>query len=144
MKIKQIIILGITSILIGCGGESFDKEVKIGTQGNLMKYDVSEIYATAGSTLKISCVNNADMESMKHNIVFIKDKKFVKEIGDASAKEADYLVEEHEGIIAYTSMLGPKESTELIFTVPTKKGKYPFICTYPGHYTAMKGVLVVR
>jgi azurin len=141
---KHLFIILLTAVLIGCGGESFDKIIKIGTQGNQMKYDVSEIYAKAGSKIKIEFINNADMETMKHNIVILKDKKFVKEVGELSAKEDDYLVENHEGILAYTTMIGPKESTELVLQVPTKKGKYPFICTYPGHYSVMKGILVVN
>ncbi len=144
MKIKKLLMLTMVAFLAACGGESYDKEVKIGTQGNQMKYDVAEIYAASGSKLKIIFQNNATMETMKHNIVFIKQKNQVKDIGEKSAKEADYLVEEHEGIIAYTTMIGPGETTELIFDVPTKRGKYPFICTYPGHYGVMKGVLVVN
>ena len=144
MKTKQLLILSLVSLMVACGGESFDKEIKIGTQGNQMKYDVAEIYAKTGSKLKVVFVNNATMDTMKHNIVFVKNKNQVKDIGEKSAKEPDYLVEDHEGIIAYTSMIGPGETTELIFDVPTKKGKYPFICTYPGHYGVMKGILVVN
>ena len=144
MKTKKLILITFITLMAACGGESFDKEIKIGTQGNQMKYDVAEIYAKSGSKLKVVFKNNATMETMKHNIVFIKNKNQVKEIGEKSAKETDYLVETHEGILAYTTMIGPGEITELIFDVPAKKGKYPFICTYPGHYGVMKGILVVN
>ncbi len=144
MKLNNIVLCLLILFFVGCGGPSFDKEVIIGTQGNLMKYDVAEISAKAGSTLKIVFKNNANMATMKHNIVFIKNEKFIKEIGEASANEPDYLVEEHEGIIAYTDMIGPYETTELIFNVPSLKGRYPFICTFPGHYSVMKGILEVN
>jgi len=27
---------------------------------------------------------------------------------------------------------------------PKKPGKYPFLCSYPGHWTIMKGVMIVK
>jgi hypothetical protein len=32
----------------------------------------------------------------------------------------------------------------LSFTAPAKPGRYPFICSFPGHWRVMKGVLIVE
>ena len=39
-------------------------------------------------------------------------------------------------------MIGGGESDTITFTAP-KKGSYTYICTFPGHYGLMKGVLIV-
>jgi len=50
-----------------------------------------------------------------------------------------------DAVIARTAFVGPGETGEVTFTVPGKPGKYPYICTFAGHYQAgMKGTLVVR
>ena len=32
----------------------------------------------------------------------------------------------------------------LRFVAPTEPGEYPYLCTYPGHWVIMRGVMVVR
>jgi uncharacterized cupredoxin-like copper-binding protein len=42
-----------------------------------------------------------------------------------------------------TPLIGPGKTAKLVVTL--KKGKYPFLCTVPGHAAAgMKGVFTVR
>ena len=43
-----------------------------------------------------------------------------------------------------TPVIGPGKTAKLVVTL-SKKGKYPYLCTVPGHAAAgMKGVLTVR
>jgi uncharacterized cupredoxin-like copper-binding protein len=44
--------------------------------------------------------------------------------------------------LAHTPMAKPGESAEVTFNAPDP-GTYPYICTVPGHYMMMKGVLTV-
>ena len=44
-------------------------------------------------------------------------------------------------IVTYTPLAGPGERTAVVFTMPPP-GEYPFICTFPGHYSFMQGTLV--
>jgi azurin len=30
------------------------------------------------------------------------------------------------------------------FEAPEKPGRYPYLCTFPGHWVVMKGVMIVR
>jgi len=54
-------------------------------------------------------------------------------------------VEMSDVIIAHTKLLGPGESDTITFKAPTKKGRYVFLCSFPGHYQiGMKGYMVVR
>jgi uncharacterized cupredoxin-like copper-binding protein len=42
-------------------------------------------------------------------------------------------------------LAGPGETVQVFFTAPAKPGRYPFVCTFAGHYQlGMKGTLIVR
>jgi len=41
-------------------------------------------------------------------------------------------------------MVAPLSAEALRFTAPEERGDYPYICTFPGHWIIMKGVMVVR
>jgi azurin len=46
-------------------------------------------------------------------------------------------------VIAATKLADPGETVRVRFTAPTAPGEYPFVCTFPGHWRVMKGVLRV-
>ena len=46
-------------------------------------------------------------------------------------------------IIAYTDLIGGGESSTITFDAPDK-GIYDFICSFPGHWSIMKGKLIVK
>ena len=41
-------------------------------------------------------------------------------------------------------MLKQEEKEVLRFNATKKPGEYPFMCTFPGHWTIMKGILTVK
>ena len=45
-------------------------------------------------------------------------------------------------MLVHMPLAKPGESSEVTFTAP-EPGKYPYICTVPGHYMMMKGVLTI-
>jgi putative heme-binding domain-containing protein len=47
-------------------------------------------------------------------------------------------------LIAYTDIVGPQEQFSIFFRAPGEKGRYPFLCTFPGHWMVMNGELVVE
>ena len=47
--------------------------------------------------------------------------------------------------VLYSSPLVPTGGTfRLDFKAPSKAGEYPFLCTFPGHWRIMKGVIKVN
>ena len=46
-------------------------------------------------------------------------------------------------ILFSTKLLLPGQYTKLQFTASTKVGAYPYVCTFPGHYLIMNGVMNV-
>ena len=48
-----------------------------------------------------------------------------------------------DSIIAASKLLDPG-TVEIIKLKPLKKGKYPYVCTFPGHWRIMQGYLNVK
>ena len=46
-------------------------------------------------------------------------------------------------VLYYTRLVEPGQSDTIYLTAPTEPGPYEFVCTYPGHYLLMRGVLRV-
>ena len=47
-------------------------------------------------------------------------------------------------VLHATPLVNPNGRAELLFTAPLKPGSYPYLCTFPGHWRVMRGVLVVE
>ena len=120
------------------------------TGNDTMKFSVTEIRAKAGETLSVTLVNVGTMPklSMGHNWVLMKSQSVVDAFVAESpmAATTDYVPQNRKGdIIAHTKMLGPKERDTVTFKAPSQPGKYPYLCSFPGHYqVGMKGELIVE
>jgi azurin len=40
--------------------------------------------------------------------------------------------------------VSPQDQMSIYFDAPAKPGRYPFLCTFPGHWMVMNGVMVVE
>jgi azurin len=86
---------------------------------------------------------------MQHNLVIIKPKTLEK-VGAAADKMAtdpngaklNYVPKMPE-VLQATPLVNPEGKYTLKFKVPMITGSYPYICTFPGHWRIMKGVMKV-
>jgi azurin len=64
----------------------------------------------------------------------------------ANARATDFVPPAmKDQVIAASKLAGNGETVDLDFTVPKAPGKYPYICTFPGHFVVgMKGTLIVK
>jgi putative heme-binding domain-containing protein len=46
-------------------------------------------------------------------------------------------------ILVASKLVAPGQKLQLTFNAPTEEGDYPFICTFPGHWLRMAGILTV-
>jgi azurin len=113
-----------------------------------MQFSTNELKAVAGKPIKLTLkhIGKIPKEAMGHNLVILKEgtdeAAFALKANDAKA--TDYIPEsEKASIIAHTKLLGGGEQDTIEFTID-KKGKYNFICSFPGHVAMMKGVLIVE
>ncbi len=126
-----------------------EKAVEI-TGNDQMKFNLEFFDVEAGQVVSVTLKNVGSMPkmSMGHNLVILVQNADEKAFVEASmnAPTTDYVAaEKPEVIIAHTKLLGPGESDTITFKAPTKKGRYTFLCSFPGHYqVGMKGYMVVR
>ncbi|MEZ5319492.1 MAG: plastocyanin/azurin family copper-binding protein [Vicinamibacterales bacterium] len=117
---------------------------------NVMNYSVKTLRAKAGERVRVRLTNIGQTPKivMAHNFVLLKEGVDPKAFTDAAAaaRDTDYILPSQKNqIIANTTMAGPGERVEVTFVVPTKPGKYTFVCTFAGHYAAgMWGELIVQ
>ena len=64
-------------------------------------------------------------------------------IADPEAVARHY-VPKTDDVIAYADITNPGQRQAIYFTVPDAPGRYPFLCTVPGHWKLMNGVLIVE
>jgi azurin len=113
---------------------------------DVMKYDKPLITAKAGTVLQI-VLQNPDF--MQHNLVLIKPKTL-----DRVGAAADRMVQDPNGakmqyipkmtdVLIATPLINPGGRYTLTFKVPDIPGDYPYVCTFPGHWRIMRGVLRV-
>jgi azurin len=57
---------------------------------------------------------------------------------------ARHYVPESDDVIIYTDMVNPNSQFTIHFTAPAIAGDYPYLCTFPGHWMVMNGVMKVE
>ncbi|NJC25243.1 plastocyanin/azurin family copper-binding protein [Neolewinella antarctica] len=109
-----------------------------------MRYKQEVLQVKAGQKVRLTFRNPDDMQ---HNFVLTSGRK-----GDAVGEEAATLglkglgmshVPEMDEVLVHTKLVEPETSDVIYFVAPTKPGVYEYVCTVPGHYKIMRGVLRV-
>jgi azurin len=120
-------------------------EIQIASMANTMTFDKTVLTVPAGAEVHLVIKNNATMSTLPHNWVLVKPgtEASVAAAGLKLGEQAGYFDVRDKDALAHTPMAKPGETSEVTFTAPTEPGKYPYICTVPGHYMMMKGVLTV-
>lgn len=117
------------------------------TANDQMQYSTKAIEVAAGSpvTLVLKNIGIMPKENMAHNFTLLQAGTVVADFGTKAmaAKATDYIPEGDPAVIAHTKLLGPGESDTLKFTAPAA-GEYPFMCTFPGHFAVMNGILTSK
>ena len=118
-------------------------ELEIASVGDTMFFDKKTLTVPTGSQVHLTLKNNGKLAVMQHNWVLVKKGAEAKVAlaGMQNAPDAGYVVAS-EDVLAYTPLAPPQKTVEVTFTAPAP-GDYPYICTFPGHYVVMKGVLTV-
>lgn len=141
----------ILTALIAAPFASAQDSVKLELTGNdQMQYNLKALEVTEGQkvTLVFKHIGQLPVVAMGHNVVILKPGTELPAFAAkcAPAKDQGYIPQDEESkklIIAHTKMLGGGESDEITFTAP-EAGAYPFLCTFPGHFAIMQGVLTVK
>ncbi|WFB63556.1 HEAT repeat domain-containing protein [Sphingobacterium sp. WM] len=112
-----------------------------------MAYDKEILEVSAGENIILEFDNN---DQMPHNIVFTKPGA-QKKVGQAAdnmsvepdAYEKNFIPDIPEVLFA-SPLVQAGQSYQMQFVAPKEKGEYPFICTFPGHWQIMHGIMLVK
>ena len=118
---------------------------------DLMKYDKTLLKLKKGMIYSIKLENTGKLPkvAMGHNLIILKSgidaikfgQKLITDYG-AEASNDWKPVKAEKFILSQTKMLGPGESDTLKLKFE-KKGSYHFLCSFPGHFGQMRGIITV-
>jgi azurin len=57
---------------------------------------------------------------------------------------ARHYIPKTSDVLVYTDVVAPKSKFAIHFHAPKTPGRYPFLCTFPGHWMVMNGELIVK
>lgn len=133
----------VTEMPAGWNG-SPDVEIELFTEPGL-RYDRDVLTVPAGSKVAFTFTNDDDMI---HNVVIVEpdtaDKVGVAAMNLGLDADALEFVPPMDEVLYHTSMLGPGQGETLYFIAPETPGDYVYVCTFPGHYISMRGILRVE
>ena len=128
------------------------KLVEISCVPEKMKFTVERIEVKSNQPVKLVFTNP---DACDHNLVICRPGGALK-VGMAAsamardpknARSAFIPAKEHKRIFRASAMIGPTRKSRIDvmrFRAPKKRGVYPYICTFPGHFAIMKGEMVVK
>jgi azurin len=114
---------------------------------NLLQFAPKELRAKAGQPVRI-VFENPDL--MQHNLVLVAQDadEEVGMLADQMAAQPDGMAKNFipasAKVLHATPLVNPNGRAELQFNAPKEPGKYGYLCTFPGHWRVMRGVLVVE
>lgn len=120
--------------------------VVVRTLREQMQYDTKYFVVQAGKPVEVTLDNG---DAMPHNLV-ITVPGAVQEVAVAAGtmpppsddtKKA--YVPDSPKVLDSLAMVQPDESATMTFTAPKTPGEYDFVCTFPGHWVRMYGVMLV-
>jgi len=127
------------------------KTVRISCVPERMRFTVEQFVTQPGQPVKIVFANP---DATDHNFVIVQPDALA-EVGmaanamarDPKNANSDFIPDDKRSLILQASpMIGPTRKSlvhVLRFTAPAESGVYPFVCTFPGHWVIMNGVMVV-
>lgn len=152
----RLAVAAVVLLTAGVFGSQADEatvaDITITAHVSELRFDKGAFTVKAGQKVKLTLVNPQESVNLQpHNLLIVEIGK-LEEIGAAANAElADpaFLSDRHavpssNYVLHHTKLLLPGESETLEFVAPTVVGDYPFLCSYPGHWSVMHGIMVVE
>ena len=125
---------------------------KIEVSGNdKMQFSTREFKLKAGEDVELVFKNVGKLPKivMGHNLVILKKGVSALSFGNnalkAGANATNALPDSvKEDVFVHTKLLGPGESETIKFKAPSEPGMHQYVCTFPGHYSMMRGIMIVK
>jgi glucose/arabinose dehydrogenase/azurin len=124
-----------------------DTQIYIKTVPTKLLFNVNKFTVKAGKTYNF-VLDNPDITM--HNFLLTKPGKAdaVGRLADALAATPDgmkkHFIPDSDMVLFATKQIPGGQKVEKKFTAPSQPGNYPYICSFPGHWAIMRGVMVVE
>ncbi len=122
------------------------RPVVIEARSNLT-FSVASFSVRPGEPIKLSFVNP---DVVPHNWALAKPGTLAK-VGDLANKiisdpdaAALQYIPRTDDVLVHTDVVPPQDQFIVYFRAPTVPGRYPYLCTFPGHWMVMNGVMIVE
>ncbi len=122
------------------------RPIEIKTGSNLT-YQTRQFRVKANEQLAFT-LNNPDV--VPHNWVLVKPGK-LKTVGEISNRLiadptafARHYIPQTDDVLYFTDVVQPGSQQTIHFKAPAAPGRYPFLCTFPGHWMVMNGEMIVE
>ena len=122
------------------------RTVLVRTLKEQMAYDLRYFVVQAGKPVQV-VLDNPD--AMPHNFV-VTAPGALQEVGVAGGSmqpptdpKVKPFVPESPKVLHATYLVQPGKAETISFEAPKEPGEYPYVCTFPGHWVRMYGVMLV-
>ncbi len=122
------------------------RKIEIRADKNL-SFHTRTLTAKAGESLAL-VFSNPDV--VPHNWVLVQPGKLAtigaqanRLVGDPEGMIRHY-VPQSPDVVCFTDIVDPQDQATIYFRVPSQAGRYPYLCTFPGHWMVMNGELIVE
>jgi len=122
------------------------REIVLETAANL-SYATRTLRAAPGEALALTLVNP---DTAPHNWALVRPGALqrVGELADRSIADPAAVLQHYvpatDDVLAYADVVQPGEKFTTYFRAPAEPGRYPYLCTFPGHWKLMQGELLVE
>jgi putative heme-binding domain-containing protein len=115
--------------------------------GKNLSYSTRSFTVRAGEPIQLIFINP---DVVPHNWALIKPGTLSR-VGDLVNRiiaEPDaatrHYIPRTDDVLVHTDIVMPQDQFVIFFRAPTRPGRYPYLCTFPGHWMVMNGEMLVQ
>jgi azurin len=115
--------------------------------GKNLSFETRLLTVRAGENIKLT-FSNPDV--VPHNWILVKPGS-LERVGDLANKlvadpkaVSHHYVPRTDDVLCYTDIVPPNERFTIYFRAPSQRGRYPYLCSFPGHWMVMNGQMIVE
>lgn len=119
---------------------------------DLMRFSTNQFSVRPGQMVRLTLthIGSLPAQAMGHNVVILKAGDDALDFGTdvgvhGGSADNNFVPNElRDRVVAFTKMIGGGESATVEFQAPSEPGEHPFLCSFPGHFVQMTGVMRVE
>ncbi len=139
--------LALWAVLFGRGTEARARrgvQLRIASDGDLLAFKPDRLTCPTGARVHLVLYNTAKYVSQEHDwVLTVPGAADAVQKAALAAGERNGWVPRHDPrVLAATPVCRKGQHVSVDFIAPAP-GRYPFLCTNPGHGEVMRGILVV-